>query len=716
MKKLFILLVSMTMAVSTSANPVTPEAALQKAAKFLDQGKARRLKGKAAALTQAHAMTPPAKLSATAEPVFYTFNIAGDNGFVIVSGDDVAPDILGYCDKGHFDIDSIPCNMRFWMDACAERIAIARKLGKKASRLSASNTITVDRVDVPVMIDAQWGQDAPYNDQCVFYGERCKTGCVATAMAQIAYYWGKGKSGRHYEHGCNALDEYGTWYYNIPALDAIESFDWDAMTLDENGDPDTDASKAAVAQLMRYCGQAVRMIYNSTASGALMDDAPVVFTENFGYKGEITKNNIQGSWNSTLYEELVAGHPVLMEGTKYLLSDDPDFPEIPASHAFVCDGYEASTNRFHINWGYGGRDDGYFYLDYMDEQLHDLTLEEILDIEESGAVVNEDGCIVIGDIDPYCELHAYTGISPWQDYSIVDGDKLIFYYDGEKDTRESSGSTNYTKIVYDSTYADYYGHSLQFSNCRELTDYIGMEYLNTSRMTHMRGMFEDCYVLKQLDLSHFETSNVRDMSLMFSCCGVKNIDISNFDVSSLNNLECMFYGSMIENINLGSFSIPEGANASRMFCACSSLKHLDLSNCNIGEEAKTTNMLRSLTGLESLTISSTMYRLAEDACSNTGTKQSPVTIYAPEGFDFGTETDGPYFVWKSGYFRLPGAHVLGDVNHDGFVNIMDVALTINYVLGKTPNEFYTKYADIDEDGYININDVSQIISLILGKK
>ena len=108
-----------------------------------------------------------------------------------------------------------------------------------------------------------------------------------------------------------------------------------------------------------------------------------------------------------------------------------------------------------------------------------------------------------------------------------------------------------------------------------------------------------------------------------------------------------------------------------------------------------------------------MYRLAEDACCNTGTKQSPVTIYAPEGFDFGTETDGPYFVWKSGYFRLPGTCVLGDVNHDGCVNISDVTLAVDYILGRTATEFYKKNADVDENGVINISDVTAIVDIIL---
>ena len=46
------------------------------------------------------------------EADYYVFNVQADGGFVIVSGDDRAYPVLGYSEKGRFDPDNIPTNLR----------------------------------------------------------------------------------------------------------------------------------------------------------------------------------------------------------------------------------------------------------------------------------------------------------------------------------------------------------------------------------------------------------------------------------------------------------------------------------------------------------------------------------------------------------------------------------------------------------------------------
>ncbi|MBO4659765.1 MAG: leucine-rich repeat protein [Prevotella sp.] len=59
---------------------------------------------------------------------------------------------------------------------------------------------------------------------------------------------------------------------------------------------------------------------------------------------------------------------------------------------------------------------------------------------------------------------------------------------------------------------------------------------------------------------------------------------------------------------------------------------------------------------------------------------------------------------------------LGDVNHDGYVNIYDVTLMIDYILDMKPSNFHVGEADLNDDGYINIYDVTLIIDIILNKE
>lgn len=109
-----------------------------------------------------------------------------------------------------------------------------------------------------------------------------------------------------------------------------------------------------------------------------------------------------------------------------------------------------------------------------------------------------------------------------------------------------------------------------------------------------------------------------------------------------------------------------------------------------------------------------MKDLSTNACNKVGTAESPCTITAPEGFDFGVDTSGNYFVWKEGFFKLgSNSGLLGDVNHDGFINISDVTSVISYILNKAPSPFFTSEADVNGDGFINISDVTAIINIIL---
>ena len=76
-------------------------------------------------------------------------------------------------------------------------------------------------------------------------------------------------------------------------------------------------------------------------------------------------------------------------------------------------------------------------------------------------------------------------------------------------------------------------------------------------------------------------------------------------------------------------------------------------------------------------------------------------------------TDGTQFVLPQG----PGEQwKTGDVNHDGQVDVTDVSLLINYILGKEAAEIYLEQANLDSDPTkVDVGDVSALIGLVLGK-
>ena len=64
-----------------------------------------------------------------------------------------------------------------------------------------------------------------------------------------------------------------------------------------------------------------------------------------------------------------------------------------------------------------------------------------------------------------------------------------------------------------------------FYQMENLTSITGLNYLNTSEVTNMLGMFWDCKYLTSLDLSSFNTANVTDMGYMFRNCTLLTITI-----------------------------------------------------------------------------------------------------------------------------------------------------------------------------------------------
>ena len=60
--------------------------------------------------------------------------------------------------------------------------------------------------------------------------------------------------------------------------------------------------------------------------------------------------------------------------------------------------------------------------------------------------------------------------------------------------------------------------------------------------------------------------------------------------------------------------------------------------------------------------------------------------------------------------------LLGDVNHDGSVNVNDIMMIVNYILGLAVIDFDEEMADVNHDGSINVIDVMEVVQIILGNE
>ena len=142
-----------------------------------------------------------------------------------------------------------------------------------------------------------------------------------------------------------------------------------------------------------------------------------------------------------------------------------------------------------------------------------------------------------------------------------------------------------------------------FNYCSSLTS-LNLSSFNTSKVTDMESMFGGCTKLKSLDVSNFNTSNVTSMRDMFSeCNNLISLDLSKFDTSNVTSMQSMFfYCSGLTSLNLSGWGTSNLINMVTMFESCTRLQTLDLSGWDTSKVTDMNNMFKGCTSLNTITM------------------------------------------------------------------------------------------------------------------
>ena len=362
MKKLLFFLTSAMFAMSLSAAPVDQAAAMKKAQSFL-------VNELYAGQIMSPAATQPMLLKAEMGdvklhgPVYYIFNTA--TTFIVVAGDDRAEEILMVGDRPLSDVDNLPPGLQDMLGQYKDQIMFLQKNPKLRSNTLLANPANhqLRAGTYGPLLTCNWDQEAPYYNQCKFGSYQCLTGCPATSASMVFYFWKYPTAATPAVPGYKSTisySSYGSKSYTHSALPST-TFDW-ANMLDDYTGSYTTAQGTAVATLMHYVGQAERMGYGTSAaggSGVSVDSVCNIrdaFTF-FGYDSSTTrfvKKTSAYSGGTTLYtdaqwaaliqEEMAAGRPIVFCAVS----------SNAGGHAFNVDGYNSSTNKYHINFGWSG--------------------------------------------------------------------------------------------------------------------------------------------------------------------------------------------------------------------------------------------------------------------------------------------------------------------------------------------------------------------------
>ncbi len=414
MKKVLFLMMTMALFVSQLiASPVDVEQARQLGMKYVQSHSARQVVELNLAYTE---------MTESGNPAVYVFNF--ENGFVLVSADDVAHPILSFSDEESVDPNNMPDGFAYYLRFYARQIAYAQENNFEPEAEVASewrhvahdgfeNDNRSTRGDVAPLLTTNWNQDYPYNAYCpTGHGGpqgHAYAGCVATAMSMVMKYWNWPIQGNG-EHSYTP-DGYPMQTVNFGAT----TYDWANM-------PNTcnTSNYQAVATLMYHCGVSVDMMYGGSSSGAYSQDVPPAIAEYFRYTDHATRMDrdlySKYDWEEMLIASLEEGFPLYYSGS-----------DTEGGHAFACCGYREIDRKFFFNWGWSGSLNNYYAIDalntgwngsfnigqaaifdYIPDYIYDGLIPAVTDLEVDAV-----------------NAHSKTGVVSWTNPTVSLGGNVL---------------------------------------------------------------------------------------------------------------------------------------------------------------------------------------------------------------------------------------------------------------------------------------------------
>ena len=128
-------------------------------------------------------------------------------------------------------------------------------------------------------------------------------------------------------------------------------------------------------------------------------------------------------------------------------------------------------------------------------------------------------------------------------------------------------------------------YSTPWHNYKSNITSISFKDGNTIQPTSTAYLFQNLNKVTSIDLSNLDTSNVIDMSKMFSTCSslTEIIGLEDLDTSNVTDVSMMFeYCPSLISLDLSNFDMPKVTTTDFMFLACSNLSSsITIKNSNI---------------------------------------------------------------------------------------------------------------------------------------
>jgi len=368
MKKVFLLLILALFTVNTFAtNVVSPEEAQQVAKNFMSErfGTER--------FSSSDFVLLHTEVDENGEAVLYRFQV-GEQGFIMISATNLTTPVLAYSLESNYEgnettkylyekytnsIKFVKANPHAALmntrDEWKQYADVEFKARKKSGESKAIKFLEP-------LVTTTWNQGKYYNQYCPYDTEaggpdfdfRTPNGCVALNMINILNFH------RYPSTGVGGVEREHPQYGKLSANFAQGVYNYDAMTNVIAG-----GYQGPFAELVYHCGLAVKMNYGPTGSGSISQEVPIAMYKYFGfanaqYVARESYNNDYRRWETeVLIPELDKHRPIYYSGRSSDYSG--------GGHAWIIDGYMQtdSVTYFHVNWGWGGKDNGFFRIENL---------------------------------------------------------------------------------------------------------------------------------------------------------------------------------------------------------------------------------------------------------------------------------------------------------------------------------------------------------------
>ena len=310
----------------------------------------------------------------SADPMAYAVHLQ-PSGYIILSSNDRLRPVKAFSANTTLNFSDTPGNaFRALLIREAQLAANGTKISETVATLSdpesansqrwaellAAQEGTIAPLNAPTgthLMTTTWNQNRHYNALCPAYpgatgwwDEHVPVGCTAVAGAQIM---------NHFQwppHGTGSAlysDVWGT-LTGSHAAGYADPYDWSSMQ--ESYDPWSDQPQAAVdavSELMYELGVAAYMDYETNGSSSAATTMTSSLKANAFYDRGSYLLATDPTYANQLRDAILAGHPTLVT--------------IPG-HAVVADGHTTidSADWFHINYGWGGDNDGWYQIGAVD--------------------------------------------------------------------------------------------------------------------------------------------------------------------------------------------------------------------------------------------------------------------------------------------------------------------------------------------------------------